>query len=166
LLTGQVKNFTGNRNRRGHCSVWKGDTIFDHILLAMDGSESALQAAKAAGDLARAVQTKELQIVIAHEPVPSYSGGPHTYNTINADPDTAQDLVQVAEDAVGSVPAAVHSELIEGQITETVINMAKTRRSDLIIMGAQGLGRLAGALLGINAQRIVSEAPCPVLIVR
>ncbi|HXD10333.1 MAG TPA: universal stress protein [Anaerolineales bacterium] len=132
----------------------------------MDGSESALQAAKVAGDLARAVETKELQIVIAHEPVPTYSGEPHTYNTINSDPDKAQDIVQEAEDAVGSVPASVHSELIEGQITETVINMAKTRRSDLIIMGAQGLGRLAGALLGINAQRIVSEAPCPVLIVR
>ena len=132
----------------------------------MDGSESALQAAKVAGDLARAVETKELQIVIAHEPVPTYSGEPHAYNTINADPDKPQDIVQEAEDAVGSVPASVHSELIEGQITETVINMAKTRRSDLIIMGAQGLGRLAGALLGINAQRIVSEAPCPVLIVR
>ena len=132
----------------------------------MDGSESALQAAKVAGDLARAVETKELQIVIAHEPVPTYSAEPHTYNTINANPDKAQDIVQEAEDAVGSVPASVHSELIEGQITETVINTAKTRRSDLIIMGAQGLGRLASALLGINAQRIVSEAPCPVLIVR
>ena len=150
----------------GHCSFWKGDPIFDHILLAMDGSESALQAAKVAGDLARALETKELHIVIAHEPVPTYSGESHTYNTIYSDPDKAQDIVQEAEAAVGSVPAAVHSELVEGQITGTVINMAKTRRSDLIIMGAPGLGRLAGALLGINALRIVSEAPCPMLIVR
>jgi len=132
----------------------------------MDDSESALQAAKVAGDLARAVQTKELQIVIAHEPVPSYSGERQTYNPISSDPEKAHDLAQGAEDAVGNVPATVHSELIEGQITETVINMAKAHRSDLIVMGAQGLGRLAGALLGINAQRIVSEAPCPVLIVR
>jgi nucleotide-binding universal stress UspA family protein len=144
----------------------KGGTIFDHILLAIDSSESALQAAKVAGDLARAVQTKELQIVIAHEPVPTYSGEQNLQNPMNTRLDKSQEIVQGAEDAVGNVPAAVYSELIEGQITETVIHVAKTRRSDLIIMGAQGLGRLAGALLGINAQKVVSEAPCPVLIVR
>src|SRR5262245_54369299 len=121
----------------GYGSVEKGDTIFDHILLAMDGSESALQAAKVAGDLARAVQTKELQIVIAHEPVPSYSGELNSHGPFNSQPEKSQDLLQDAEDAVGNVPAAIHSELIEGQITETVINLAKTRRSDLIIMGAQ-----------------------------
>jgi nucleotide-binding universal stress UspA family protein len=87
-------------------------------------------------------------------------------NASGAQTDPSQEILQRVEEAIGIVPAAVYSELVEGQMTDTVLSMAKARRSDLIIMGAQGLGRLTGALLGLNGQRIVSEAPCPVLIVR
>jgi nucleotide-binding universal stress UspA family protein len=87
-------------------------------------------------------------------------------NASGAQSDPSQEILQRAEQAIGKVPGVVYSELVEGQMTDIVLNMAKTRRSDLIIMGAQGLGRLTGALLGINGQRIVSEAPCPVLVVR
>ena len=116
--------------------------------------------------MARAVQATNLQILIAQETVPTYTGESNLQNTSNHQQDKSQEILQRAEEAVGKVPAVIDSELVEGQITETILNVAKTRRSDLIIMGAQGLGRLAGALLGINGQRIVSEAPCPVLIVR
>jgi len=116
--------------------------------------------------LARAVQPRELHIVIAHEPVPNYLGEPSLQSTALNQPDRSQDILQETENAIGKVPAEIRSELIEGQITETVINVAKTRHSDLIIMGSEGLGRLTGALVGINGQKVVSEAPCPVLIVR
>ena len=128
----------------------------------MDSSDSAFQAARVAGDLARAVEARELQILVAQERVAESI----TQNTINTQLDKTQEILQRAEDAVGKVSAHVYSEMVEGQITETVLNTAKTRRSDLIIMGAEGMGRLTGALLGINGQRIVSESPCPVLIVK
>ena len=139
---------------------------FNFILLAIDASDSALEAAIVAGEMARAVQATNLQILIAQEPVPTHTGESNLQNTSTYQQDKSQEILQRAEEAVGKVPAVIDSELVEGQITETILNMAKTRQSDLIIMGAQGLGRLAGALLGINGQRIVSEAPCPVLIVR
>jgi nucleotide-binding universal stress UspA family protein len=44
--------------------------------------------------------------------------------------------------------------------------VAAVQKSDLIVMGSRGLGRLAGAVLGSNSQKVVSHAPCPVLIVR
>jgi nucleotide-binding universal stress UspA family protein len=46
------------------------------------------------------------------------------------------------------------------------VQVATTRKSELIVMGSRGLGRLEGALLGSNSQKVVSHAPCPVLIVR
>ena len=116
--------------------------------------------------MARAVEAKELQILIAHEPVPTFIGESNLQNPHNTPPDESQEILQRAEQAVGKVPAMIYSELMEGQITDRLLGMAKTRRSDLIILGEQGLGRLAGALLGINAQRIVTESPCPVLIVK
>jgi nucleotide-binding universal stress UspA family protein len=33
-------------------------------------------------------------------------------------------------------------------------------------MGTRGLGRLAGALLGSQSQKVVAHANCPVLLVR
>jgi len=164
--TTQIRNFTGIGDKHHTCSRWKGYPIFNFILLAIDTSDSALEAAKVAGEMARAVQATNLQILIAQETVPTYTGESNLQNTLNHQQDKSQEILQRAEEAVGKVPAVIDSELVEGQITETILNVAKTRQSDLIIMGAQGLGRLAGALLGINGQRIVSEAPCPVLIVR
>jgi nucleotide-binding universal stress UspA family protein len=140
--------------------------MFDQILLAVDGSEHALHAAKVAGDLVRSVKAKELRIVIAYEPVPAYLGEPNLQNTISARMNESQDVLHEAESIVGQVPAEIHSELIEGQIADAIINVAETRGCDLIIMGSRGLGRLAGALLGSNSQKVVSEAQCPVLIVR
>ena len=140
--------------------------MFERILLAVDGSEHALHAAEVAGDLARLVKAKELRVVIAYEPVPAYLGEPNLSNTISARMSDSQEILHGAEAAIGQLPIDIHSEMIEGQIADAILNVANTRQSDLIIMGSRGLGRLAGALLGSNSQKVVSEAPCPVLIVR
>ena len=140
--------------------------MFEKILLAVDGSEHALHAAKVAGDLVRSVNARELRIVIAYEPVPAYLGEPNLQNAINARMNESQDVLHEAENMVGEIPTEIHSELIEGQIADAIINVAEARNCDLIIMGSRGLGRLAGALLGSNSQKVVSEALCPVLIVR
>ena len=98
--------------------------MFDQILLAVDGSEHALHAAKVAGDLVRSVKAKELRIVIAYEPVPAYLGEPNLQNTISARMNESQDVLHEAESIVGQVPAEIHSELIEGQIADAIINVA------------------------------------------
>ncbi len=140
--------------------------MFDRILLAVDGSDHALHAARVAADLARAVEATELRIVIAYEPVPAYLGEPNLSNAIHARLIESQDALQAAKEAIGAIPTEIHEELIEGQVAEAIIDVATTRHSDVIVMGSRGLGRLTGALLGSNSQQVVSEAPCPVLIVR
>ncbi len=140
--------------------------MFDKILLAVDGSEHALHAAKVAGDLVRSINAKELRIVIAYEPVPAYLGEPNLQKTIDTRMNESKDVLQEAENMLGKIPAEIHSELIEGKIADAIINVAEDQNCDLIIMGSLGLGRLASALLGSNSQKVVSEAPCPVLIVR
>ena len=140
--------------------------MFDQILLAVDGSEHALHAAKVAGELTRAVKAKELRIVAAYEPVPAYLGEPNLSKTISERMHDSQSTLDEAERAVGDIPAQIQTEAVEGSIAEAIINIATVHHSDLIVMGSRGLGRLAGAILGSNSQKVVSEAPCPVLIVR
>jgi nucleotide-binding universal stress UspA family protein len=140
--------------------------MFTKILLAVDGSDHGFHAARTAGDLARAMKAEKLRIVVAFDPVPPYLGEPNLQSAIDARMKDAQTILQAAEEAVGDVPAEVHTELIEGSPAEAIINVAKTRGSDLIVMGSRGHGTLAGLVMGSTSQKVVSHAPCPVLIVR
>ena len=78
----------------------------------------------------------------------------------------AETILQKALEAVGEIPGEVHTDLLEGSPAETILDVANTRKSDLIVIGSRGLGRLTGVLLGSQSQKVVQHAPCPVLIVR
>jgi nucleotide-binding universal stress UspA family protein len=140
--------------------------MFDKILLAVDGSEHALHAARTAADLARSMKTSEIRIVTAYDFIPPYLGEPNMQYAIDARMESAKTIMQKAVHAVGDVPCEIHTELIEGPAAEAIIDVAATRKSNVIVMGSRGLGTLAGLLLGSTSQKVVAHAPCPVLIVR
>jgi nucleotide-binding universal stress UspA family protein len=140
--------------------------MFDLILLGVDGSEHAQRAAKVAGDLARALKSREVRIVVAFDPIPSYLGEPNLSQAEAARTKQADDVLAQAKAALGPIPGQVQEETLAGSPAEAIVQVATTRKSELIVMGSRGLGRLQGALLGSNSQKVVSHAPCPVLIVR
>ncbi len=49
---------------------------------------------------------------------------------------------------------------------DAVLEAAAERHADLIVMGTHGRGTLGRLLLGSNAERVLRQAPCPVLTVR
>jgi nucleotide-binding universal stress UspA family protein len=140
--------------------------MFEKVLLAVDGSEHALHAARTAADLARAMNSKDFRIVVAYDFIPPYLGEPNMQYAIDARMEDAKVILQNAVKAVDELPCEIHTELIEGAIAEAIIKVATTRESDVIVMGSRGLGTLAGLLLGSTSQKVVAHAPCPVLIVR
>jgi nucleotide-binding universal stress UspA family protein len=140
--------------------------MFERILLAVDGSEYGYKAAKMAADLARAMKSEKLRIVVSFSPIPPYLGEPNFQKAIDDRLTEAQVILNKAVEILGDIRAEVHTELIEGDPAESIIEVAKTRNSDVIVMGSRGLGVLTGLVLGSTSQKVVSHAPCPVLIVR
>jgi len=140
--------------------------MFEKVLLAVDGSEHALHAARIAANLARAMQAHEFRIVAAYDFIPPYLGEPNLQTAIDARLEEAQKNMQAAVDAVGDLPCEIHTEILEASPAEAIISVANTRKSDVIVIGSRGLGTLAGLLLGSTSQKVVAHAPCPVLIVR
>ena len=140
--------------------------MFNNILLAVDGSEHALNAARMAAQLARSMDSAELRIAVVYDSIPPLLGDPDFQIVLNARLDETEKILQRAVKAVGEVPSTVSTETIAGDPAEAIIKIADTRKCDLIVMGSRGLGRLAGLVLGSVSQKVVSHAPCPVLIVR
>jgi len=140
--------------------------MFEEILLAVDGSEHSLRAARVASGLANAMKSQTLRIVVAYDPIPVHLGDPYMQEAINARLTEAESIVQKALEAVGTTSAEIRTETLEGDPAEAILEVARTHDSDVIVMGSRGLGKLAGLLLGSTGQKVVSYAACPVLIVR
>jgi nucleotide-binding universal stress UspA family protein len=56
--------------------------------------------------------------------------------------------------------------MVEGAPASAIVRAAKSRRADMIVMGTHGRSGLARLFLGSVAERVVGQAPCPVLTVR
>ncbi len=54
----------------------------------------------------------------------------------------------------------------EGNITNEIIKLAKKEQCNLIIVGSKGLGATARFILGSVSNKLASNSPCSILIVK
>ncbi|MEA3351896.1 MAG: universal stress protein [Chloroflexota bacterium] len=139
--------------------------MFKHILLAFDGSEHALKAAQLAGEMA-CDNNADLRVVVVYDALPAYLGEPDFQHIVSVRLQHADGILKEALEQVGETPHEIKTEVLEGPIAEAILNVAKARHNDVIVMGTRGRGRLTGLLLGSVSQKVVAHAPCPVLLVR
>jgi nucleotide-binding universal stress UspA family protein len=66
----------------------------------------------------------------------------------------------------GSYAGEVKCAVLTGRPYDRVLAYAKEHEIDLVCMGADGVDRGARALFGSNVDRVLRQAPCPVLIAR
>lgn len=55
---------------------------------------------------------------------------------------------------------------INSDVANEIDHYAKNHGADLIVIGSHGHGALASAVMGSVATKVISAAPCPVLVVR
>ena len=157
-------------------------TLFNKLLVALDGSESSQRAAQAALELAEKLKT-DLIVLHAITPPTSY------YHSTIASPTgmslpapsqheidayyayarkAAMGIVGKTESKAKKQGIHVKTEIPEAgsSVVETIINHATKENVDLIIVGTRGLGGFKKMLLGSVSSGIVSHAHCPVLVVR
>lgn len=140
--------------------------MFERILLAIDGSDHALRAATLAGNLARSEKSVSLHMLTVFESVPSYLGEKEQQTLIAAHMKESERVIAEGLARIGVLGAKVETEILSGSPAESIIEVAKDRKVDVVVMGSRGLGRIAGVLLGSQSQKVATHAPCPVLIVR
>jgi nucleotide-binding universal stress UspA family protein len=152
-----------------------------HLLLATDGSEPSLEAARLVRDLlnpAALTRVTILAVVPPLETVPfygtnvgygMYGGGvlsQETYDAATAVAEqTAQDALQrTVEELNATVP--VETAVRHGSPADEIVRCATESGVGLIVMGSRGWGEMHAVLLGSVSERVLHTAHCPVLIAR
>ena len=139
--------------------------MFENILLAVDGSDHSLKAAELAGDLAR-LSGGKLRVVTVYEEVPSYLGEPNLSQTIAKRTAKAEEILDKATKEIGEIPGDCELDILSGDPAETILQVVDIYNIDLVIMGTRGQGGIKSLLLGSQSHKVVSTAPCPVMLVR
>jgi nucleotide-binding universal stress UspA family protein len=131
------------------------------IVVGFDGSEAAIRALGRAADDIEPGGTITLVTV---EPT-ARSRGVLSEDLLSASPDAAA-LLEEARASLGTRDdIAVEGILREGDPATSLLEAARESGADLIVIGRRGRDFAARALLGSVAERVVSQAPCDVLVV-
>ena len=145
--------------------------MYSHILVPTDGSELSNQAIEYAAALAKAVNAK-LTVLTVTMPYYGFVVEPGLSMTSIGDyqkdaAKLAMQYLDVAKDvaAAAQVPCeAVHFEHV--QPYQAIIDAAKERGCDLIVMASHGRRGLVAFVLGSETIKVLTHSTIPVLVVR
>ena len=138
------------------------------ILIATDGSPSALQAVELGLELA---EEHGADLVFAHVapstevlPVTGFAMGPVTvpHKTEDADYEPLEEAMWLAQER----GLNARSRLLTGDAAKEIVKFADAVDADLIVIGSRGYGTISSALLGSVSRGVLHRAKRPVLIVR
>lgn len=136
----------------------------NRIVVGVDGSNSSSAALEWAGRQAE-LTGSVLELVTAWE-WPTTYGAPFTF-TPEWNP--AADAEQVIESAVKEVHEAhrdieIRTTVQEGHPAPVLVKASQG--ADLLVVGCRGHGEFVGMLLGSVSEHCVTNAKCPVLVLR
>jgi nucleotide-binding universal stress UspA family protein len=141
------------------------------ILLAVDGSDEAKQAAQAATELSRETGSEVHLVYVL--PTPAQLIGHHLYSDeireslIGGAERDAETFLKEQAEKVGSDGGKVaDTHLRSGDPDKEILRAAEALGVGLIVIGSRGLGAVSRALMGSVSDSVVRHAHCPVLVVR
>lgn len=145
--------------------------MYKHILIASDGSELAGRAVEQGLELAKTLGAKVTAITVTEPWTAAVSGEwavafPVEEYEKAAAANATKILAQVTEKAaaVGIACETVH---VKDQFAaEGIVDEAKNRNCDLIVMGSHGRRGVVKFILGSQATRVLTHTNVPMLICR
>jgi nucleotide-binding universal stress UspA family protein len=133
------------------------------ILVATDGSDSAEPAVSQGIELARSTGAKLVVAYARHAPLPVL-GEPVYQRSLSRELRLAEETTALAATRACGAGVEVEIEVVEGNPAERILELARVRDVDLIVVGSRRLGTLAGTLLGSVSREILRHADRPVLV--
>lgn len=142
----------------------------NRILVATDGSEGADRAVDYAAHRAK-VENAELLIVNViggyglPEKVFMAFTVDHAWLKEILESESAKAVTAARDRARKAGTGRILLESRLGDVAQTIIDIAKQKNADAIVVGKRGAGRVTGALLGSVSQKLAILSPLPLTIV-
>ena len=143
------------------------------ILVGLDGSKHAIEAAQEAIALAKASDA-ELHLLTVTRP---YKVSAKLRQFLEAenllgepkyvmDEMTSSIISAAKELATNAGVKNVRSVIREGKPARSLLDYARSNNIDLVVIGARGVGELEASLLGSVSQKVSMLSPCTVIVGR
>ncbi|MDZ7663571.1 universal stress protein [Thiohalophilus sp.] len=145
--------------------------MYKHILVAIDGSETAQHALKAAIRLAKVQQSELLVVHVINEISMSLPEGGYVPDVQEAFRESGREILRQAESDARKAGVTAETILLEidkfGQnAADMIVAEAENRGADLIVIGSHGRRGIRRLLLGSIAESVMRLASRPVLLIR
>ncbi|WP_321796773.1 universal stress protein [Caballeronia sp. J97] len=145
--------------------------MFNHLLVPTDGSALSEAAVRTAVALAKENNARITGLYM----VRPFHMTVYSAEMVGADQDEAQAADQARarqylenlRDIAAQAGVACDTEAPTGTHPyEAILDAAKTRHCDLIVMASHGHGGIRGLLLGSETQKVLTHSHLPILVVR
>jgi nucleotide-binding universal stress UspA family protein len=145
-----------------------GSGAFEHILVPIDGTECSLPAVRTAVNLARTLQAR---LTGVHVVAPYAAKGAAGLSLL---PGFRQRVQQASRKALSALRAHARAggvrvdavTLMGAEPAQAILQAAREKKCDLIVMASHGRGSLAGLLLGSETTKVLALASIPVMVCR
>ncbi|RXJ01771.1 universal stress protein [Anaerobacillus alkaliphilus] len=139
--------------------------MFEHILLAADGSAHSLRAAENAIHLVGGKEQSKVTIVYVVDGATSKSD----VLRIGDSKDIAEKRKEKLKDILTLLEKssiAHELKILHGDPGETIVEFANNQEFDCLVIGSRGLNSLQSMVLGGVSHKAAKRAKCPVMIVK
>lgn len=141
------------------------DARYRRILIATDGSDTALEAARHAIQLAQWSGAELFALSVVDAP-DARRLGLYAREALTALRREAQAAVSAVVERAAAQGIVAQPLVVDGDPRRSVIEQAGAIGADLIVIGARGVSAIERLLLGSVSEQVVRYSKAPVLVVR
>jgi nucleotide-binding universal stress UspA family protein len=134
------------------------------IVVATDGSENASRAVAHAADVAAGTGAKVIAVHV-FEPLALLGRVEPPVDFLAREAEAAELLQSTWCAPLSAAGTSFEARVVEGKPSVALLEVARDVDADLIIMGARGLSRVKGLLLGSTSTKVLHHAHRPVTVV-
>jgi len=154
------------------------------MLIPVDGSLASFNAAKKAAEIARTQDSAVMLLtVIDYDEITRHRRNEKLWRRVDGSLITSKIMLEDEEEFASELRrngeklldslvedldfgnAKVQKVVMTGEPYQLILETAKGINADMIVMGNRGFSKIKRFFVGSVTQRVISEAPCPVLVI-
>ncbi len=140
-------------------------SLFEKILVPLDGSEQSIWALGKAVQIAKKVGS-EITLIHVYSVSPLAITPMQVYKYVQVMRRYGNSVLEDGKKKAEAEGVQAQTLLVDGHAVEEIIKAAKEGNFSLIVIGARGMSKIKELLMGSVSDGVTKLAPCPVLVVK